>query len=149
MDRESGAHLVGPRASAQARPLEQLQYLLGNLDGPGLHRLPSTLLCIQPPTLCRGARPRRPDPCGLDGSAYPIEEPPATEPTIYSLNDLSHLEHDLVREGEAEGLGRLQVDHELESHGLLYGEISRVSALEDLVYVDGNAPVYVALIRPI
>src|SRR5581483_8877339 len=56
MDRESGPHLVGPRASAQARPLEQLQYRLRNLDGLGLHRLPSTLPCIQPSTLYRGVR---------------------------------------------------------------------------------------------
>src|SRR4051812_41668745 len=56
MDRESGPHLVGPRASAQARPLEQLQYLLRNLDGLGLHRVPSTLAGIRSATLYRGVR---------------------------------------------------------------------------------------------
>jgi hypothetical protein len=39
------------------------------------------------------------------------------------LDYLGDLEHDLVGEGDAERLGRLQSDHEVEGHGLLDGEI--------------------------
>src|SRR5262245_23588192 len=44
-----------------------------------------------------------------------------------------------LRNREAEGLGRLQVDHQLELAGLLHGEVAGPGAFQELVHVDGRA----------
>src|SRR5262249_57858781 len=44
-----------------------------------------------------------------------------------------------LRNREAEGLGGLQVDHQLEPAGLLHGEVTGPGAFQDLVHVDGRA----------
>src|SRR5215468_5748259 len=44
-----------------------------------------------------------------------------------------------LRNREAEGLGGLQVDHQLELAGLLHGEVAGPGAFQDLVHVDGRA----------
>ena len=46
-----------------------------------------------------------------------------------SLNHLVRLEEDGWGNGEAEGLGSLEVDDELELRGLLYREVGRFGAL--------------------
>src|SRR5688572_20503583 len=60
------------------------------------------------------------------------------------LNDLGRLEQHVVGDGEAEGLGRLEIDHEVEAHRLLNGQVGRLRALEDLVHVSGGASKHVA-----
>jgi hypothetical protein len=49
------------------------------------------------------------------------------------LEDLGGLEQHVVGDGEAEGLGGLEVDDELELAGLLDRKISRLGAFEDAV----------------
>jgi len=44
------------------------------------------------------------------------------------------------RDREPEGPGGLEVDHQLELHGLLHGQVGRLGAFEDLVHVDGALP---------
>ena len=44
------------------------------------------------------------------------------------------------RNRQADPLRRLEVDDELELHGLLNGQIGRLGAFQDLVYIDGSAP---------
>src|SRR5262249_27891412 len=68
-----------------------------------------------------------------------------TGPTMYVLrsNLLDYLirsQQQRWRDGEAERLGRLEVDHELELRGLLDGQIGRLRALENLIDVGGGAP---------
>src|SRR5713101_2973582 len=58
---------------------------------------------------------------------------------IALLDDLIRPPQQRRRDREAEGLGGLEVDHQLELRGLLYGEIGRLRALEDLVHVSGGA----------
>jgi hypothetical protein len=48
------------------------------------------------------------------------------------------LEEDGGGNGEAQRLGRLQVDHELEGHRLLDRQIGRLGALQDLIHVGGG-----------
>jgi hypothetical protein len=50
-----------------------------------------------------------------------------------SLDDLVRPRQQRRRDREAERLGGLEVDHELELGGLLDGQIARLRALEDLV----------------
>jgi hypothetical protein len=45
-------------------------------------------------------------------------------------NYFRDLEHDLVVEDDAEGRGRLQIQHELEGHRLLDGQIGRLRGLQ-------------------
>src|SRR5437016_5773856 len=49
------------------------------------------------------------------------------------LDHLVRLEQDRRGDGEAEGLGGLEVDHQLELYRLLHGEISRFGPLQDLI----------------
>ena len=44
---------------------------------------------------------------------------------------------------EAERLGGLEIDHQLEFGRLLDGQVGRFGAFEDLVDVDGGAPIQV------
>jgi hypothetical protein len=48
-------------------------------------------------------------------------------------NHLDGLEEQGRRDGEAQGLGSLEVDDQLERHGLLDGEVARRGAFEDFV----------------
>jgi hypothetical protein len=45
----------------------------------------------------------------------------------------------MIWDRQAEGLGGLEVDHQLELRGLLYGEIGRLRPFQDLVHVGGGA----------
>ena len=54
-----------------------------------------------------------------------------------------------VGHGEAERLGGLEVDHQLEFCRLLDRQIGRFGAVQDLVYVTRGAPVEAAIVRPI
>src|SRR5262250_3252841 len=54
-----------------------------------------------------------------------------------------------LRNREAEGLGGLQVDHQLELAGLLHGEVAGPGAFQDLVHVDGRAAEQVEKAGPI
>ena len=51
------------------------------------------------------------------------------------LDHLGGLEEDVPRDGEAEGLGGLEVDHEVEGRRLLHGKVGGLGALEDAVHV--------------
>jgi len=51
-------------------------------------------------------------------------------------------------DGEAERLGGLEVDHQLELRGLLDREVSRLCALEDLIHVTGSLPHHVGEVCP-
>jgi hypothetical protein len=46
----------------------------------------------------------------------------------------------VVGDSQAQGLGGLQVDHEVELTTLLHRQVRRLGALKDLVYVAGGAP---------
>ena len=66
--------------------------------------------------------------------------------TICSVRSLDYLIRPLQERRwnrEAEGLGRLEVDDELEFLGLLDREVARLGALEDFVDIRGGAPVHV------
>src|SRR5215468_6313983 len=56
------------------------------------------------------------------------------------LDDLVSPDEDGLRDCEAERLGSLEVNHELELGWLLHWEIRRLRAFQDLVYVAGGAP---------
>src|SRR5438093_93421 len=56
-----------------------------------------------------------------------------------SLDQLVRPEQHRPRDRQAERLGGLQVDHQLELRGLLDREIAGLGALEDLVHIDGGA----------
>src|SRR5215471_693702 len=65
-----------------------------------------------------------------------------TSPLMGQHTLLDHLVGALyegLRNREAEGLGGLQVDHQLELAGLLHGEVAGPGAFQDLVHVDGRA----------
>jgi hypothetical protein len=65
------------------------------------------------------------------------------------LDDLGGLEQHVLRDGEAERLRRLEVDDEVERHGLLYGELGWYRTLKDLVYVRSSTTVHIWHIRSI
>jgi hypothetical protein len=54
-----------------------------------------------------------------------------------------------LREREAEGLGGLEVDHELELRGLLERKVAWLCALEDLVDVSGGAAIHLGIAHAI
>src|SRR6476661_8258013 len=66
-----------------------------------------------------------------------------------SLDDLIRPLQERRRDRQAEGLGGLEVDDQLELGRLLYREVSRLRALEDLVDVQGNLPEHVIKIRAV
>src|SRR5262245_3627893 len=56
-----------------------------------------------------------------------------------SADDFGRLEEEGWRDGQAQGLGSLEVDDELKGRGLLDGEVSRLSPVEEFVHVVGEA----------
>jgi hypothetical protein len=56
------------------------------------------------------------------------------------LNHLVGPDEDGLGERDSQGLGRFQIDRQLEARGLLNREVGGLRALEDLVHVDGGAP---------
>src|SRR5258706_13472358 len=57
-------------------------------------------------------------------------------------------EQERFRDGQAEGLGGLEIDDQLELRGLLHGEIGGLGPLEDLVHEVGGALVHPWIARP-
>src|SRR2546426_1771626 len=108
---------------------------------------------ITAPTIPRAMSRKNPSPLLLT-SLLPMK--PAIRPsTIHAMIDMvcppglvqvvSLLDH-LVRpsqhrrrDRQAERLGRLEVNHQLELRRLLHGEVSRFSTFQDLVDIDGAA----------
>ena len=90
-----------------------------------------TQLDIDVPTIRRfgAARSTRP---AATGQEQPFAEPLFDHPV--------GAQQDRRRNGEAEGVGGLQVDDKLELRGLLDGEVGGLGALENLVYVGRGAP---------
>jgi hypothetical protein len=76
---------------------------------------------------------------GVDSPWQPQRGPVRGEDPRALLNHVRNLQHDLVGEGDAERLGRLEVHHELEGHRLFDGKISRLGAFENAVDVVGGA----------
>src|SRR5215211_6858674 len=66
-----------------------------------------------------------------------------------SLDHLVRLEEKARRNREAEGLGSLEVDDQLELHRLLHGEVPRVSPLQDLVHIGSGTSVIRWTAQPI
>ncbi len=64
------------------------------------------------------------------------------------LDHLVGAHQERFRYREAERLGRLEVDHELELGRLLDGQVGRSSALEDLIDVGRGAPTKSAILAP-
>ena len=67
-------------------------------------------------------------------------EMPRRGPSTPSLDDLIGAGEQRLRHGEAERLGGLEVDHELEFDRPLYGEIGRLRPFQDFVDICGRAP---------
>src|SRR5215831_4979018 len=66
-----------------------------------------------------------------------------------SANHLVRLEQQRRGDGQAEGLGCLEVDDQLELHRLLHRQVPRVSPLQDLVHIDGGTAVIRWTAQPI
>ena len=64
------------------------------------------------------------------------------------LDHLVRLEEDDRGDGEAEGLGGLEVDHQLELGRLLYREVGRGGTFEDLSDIGGRTPMPLWQTRP-
>src|SRR5438128_12555405 len=56
-----------------------------------------------------------------------------------SPDNLVRSDQERLGNGQAEGLGRFEVDHQLKFCRLLHGEVSRLRTLEDFVDVGGGA----------
>ena len=67
---------------------------------------------------------------------------PCGRPSFWRTSSADHLVR-LKEEGwrnrQAEGFRRLEIDHQLELHGLLDGEVARLGAFENLVHEDDRA----------
>jgi hypothetical protein len=76
--------------------------------------------------------PQRRHPWGTPCDTYP-----ATSQLLCQslLEHLVRLKEERRGDGEAEGLGRLEVDDQLARGGLLDGEVRGLGALEDLVHL--------------
>src|SRR5882762_7073894 len=66
-----------------------------------------------------------------------------------SLDHLIRSQQQRRRDGEADGLGRLEVDDQLELRRLLDREIPRLRALEDLVDEESRAPEEIRVVRAV
>jgi len=60
---------------------------------------------------------------------------PSSALGLISLDHLIRPQQQRRRDGEAEGLGRLEVDDQFELRGLLDGEVGGFRAFEDLVHI--------------
>src|SRR4029453_14715711 len=69
--------------------------------------------------------------------------------TTGSADHLGRLEEEGWRDGQAQGLGGLQVDHQLERHRLLHRQIGGLGPFENLVDVEGPAPQQLGQVRPV
>jgi hypothetical protein len=54
---------------------------------------------------------------------------------------LVRLKQHHLRYRDPEGLGRLQVDHQLKLHRLLHGEVGRLAAFQNAIHIVGGAPI--------
>src|SRR6266478_2659044 len=88
--------------------------------GPPPHGLPFSSANLQ----TRGAQPRT----------------ALTKPPFSWIDHLIRPLQERRRDRQAEGLGGLRVDDQLELGRLLYGQVAGLGALENLVHVDGGAP---------
>src|SRR5712691_11358073 len=70
-------------------------------------------------------------------------------PIVVSLNHLICAQENRARDREAEHLGSLEVDNEVERGGLLDRQRGGLRALEDLVHVGGRAPLQLKSVRTI
>src|SRR5712692_5833517 len=70
-------------------------------------------------------------------------------PAARSLNYLVRPPQQRRRDRQAEGLGGLAVDDQLELRRLLDGQVGGLSAAQDLVHIGGGAPPQIAETRPI
>src|SRR5262245_27529691 len=75
--------------------------------------------------------------------------PPLRAPVSHLLDHLICLEEEGWGDGHAQCLRGLQVNDEFVLHGLLDGEISGLSPLENLVDIGGGTPKVVGEARPI
>src|SRR5499433_2409285 len=66
-----------------------------------------------------------------------------------SLNHLIRPRQQRGRDREADGLGGLEVDDQLECGGLPDGKITGLRAFEDAVNVAGSLPPHISLVWPI
>src|SRR5437870_1710906 len=66
-----------------------------------------------------------------------------------SADHLVRLEEERWGNGEAEGLGGLQVDHQLELRRLLDGQVGGFGTLQDTIHIDGSATAHVYQARPV
>src|SRR5258706_10999790 len=92
-------------------------------------------------------------------SASPAQTPPAAQaPWLrarragyddFSLDHLIRAYQERLRDGETQCFGSLAVDHQFKFRGLLDGQVSRVSPLENLVHVGCGAAIIVRVIRPV
>src|SRR5262252_3073330 len=65
------------------------------------------------------------------------------------FDDLVGVAEQRVWDGEAERLGGLEVDDELELCRLLDWQIGRLRTLQDLVHIACSTPVHVKVVRPV
>jgi hypothetical protein len=85
-----------------------------------------------------------PQGCRPDCRAYPPQALQASSLKTRAcrphglLDHLGRLEEERGGDGQAERLGRLEVDDEIEGRGSLNGQIPRLGPFEDLVYIDGG-----------
>ena len=56
-----------------------------------------------------------------------------------SADHLIRLQEERWGDGEAERLGGLEIDHQLEFHRLLHGQVARLGAFQNLVHVYSDA----------
>src|SRR5262249_56840131 len=91
----------------------------------------------------RTSRPRRTGPSSPATSSISPTSLAAERVACGSrlLDDLVGPADQLLREGEAEGPGRFQIDDEVELGRLLYGKIGGLRAPPDLVFVGGGRAV--------
>src|SRR5207253_9102801 len=74
---------------------------------------------------------------------------PSPFPCAHLLDHLIRLEEERRGDGEAERLGGLEVDDELELHRLLHGQVRRLGTVQNLVHVGGGAAEEVPKVWPI
>src|SRR4029453_19319551 len=94
-------------------------------------------------------RPTTRSPPKCLGPAHPSPLGAAALRSLSSTDDLLRLEEQHRRDGQTHGLGSLEVDDQLELHGLLYRNVAWLGAFQDLVDVESGTPVHVRKARSI